>query len=28
VPMADTVIRPDDILVLVGETESLSRLPQ
>ena len=28
VPMADTVIRPDDILVLVGATESLSRLPQ
>ena len=28
VPMADTVIRPDDILVLVVATESLSRLPQ
>ncbi len=28
VPMADTVIRPDDILVLVGATENLARLPQ
>ncbi len=28
VPMADTVIRPDDILVLVGATDNLSRLPQ
>lgn len=28
VPMADTVIRPDDILVLVGATDSLARLPQ
>jgi len=27
VPMADTVIRPDDILVIVGATENLSRLP-
>lgn len=28
VPMADTVIRPDDILVLVGATDNLARLPQ
>lgn len=27
VPMADTVIRPDDILVIVGATENLSKLP-
>jgi trk system potassium uptake protein TrkA len=27
VPMADTVIRPDDILVIVGATENLARLP-
>jgi trk system potassium uptake protein TrkA len=27
VPMADTVIRPNDILVLVGATESLAKLP-
>jgi trk system potassium uptake protein TrkA len=27
VPMADTVIRPDDILVLVGATENLAKLP-
>lgn len=28
VPMADTVIRPDDILVIVGATENLARLPE
>jgi len=28
VPMADTVIRPDDILVIVGATDSLARLPE
>ena len=28
VPMADTVIRPDDILVIVGATENLAKLPE
>jgi trk system potassium uptake protein TrkA len=28
VPMADTVIRPDDILVLVGDNDSLAKLPE
>lgn len=28
VPMADTVIRPDDILVIVGATDNLARLPE
>lgn len=28
VPMADTVIRPNDILVLVGATENLAKLPE
>lgn len=28
VPMADTVIRPDDTLVVVGSTDALSQLPE